>query len=68
MYSNIDHCKVVSDSLTGQRPADEQTFASITTLAEKLQTVQKLHRCMIDVEFSPHVQALAEQEMVLAIS
>jgi hypothetical protein len=56
------------ESLTGQRPADEQTFASINLLAEKLQAVRKIHRRLVDVDFSPQVQALVEQESLLAIS
>ena len=68
MHKDIDHCKVVSQSLAGERPTDEQTFTSINLLAERLQTVQKVHRRLIDVEFSPQVQALIEQESLLAIS
>ncbi|MFA5292815.1 MAG: hypothetical protein WC496_07250 [Phycisphaerae bacterium] len=68
MHMDIDHCNVVMESLTGQRPADEQTFASINLLAEKLQAVRKIHRRLVDVDFSPQVQALVEQESLLAIS
>lgn len=68
MYRDIDHCTTVQESLTGQRPADEQTFASISILADRLRTVRKLHPSLFNVEFSPQVQALIEQESVLAIS
>jgi hypothetical protein len=68
MQKEMNHCNVVMQSLVGQRPTDEQTFASINLLAERLQTVQKVHRRLVDVEFSPHVKALIEQESVLAIS
>ena len=68
MYTDIDHCMTVSESLSGKRPADEQTFASISILADRLQTVHELHPCMLSVEFSPQVQALIEQESILAIS
>jgi hypothetical protein len=63
-----DHCEIVRDSLAGSRNIDEQTFASINILAERLENVHKQHRTFIDIEFSPHVQALAEQEMKLAVS
>jgi hypothetical protein len=56
------------ESLAGERPTDEQTFASINYLAEKLQAVQKIHRSLVNVEFSPQVQALIDQESLLAIS
>ena len=63
-----DNCNVLMESLNGARPADEQTFMSINVLADRLQAVKKSHRNFIDVDFSPHVQALIEQESILAIS
>ncbi|HAL44598.1 MAG: hypothetical protein A2Y12_08875 [Planctomycetes bacterium GWF2_42_9] len=68
MYTDIDHCTTVQESLTGKRPADEQTFASINILADRLRSIKKLHGSFLNVEFSPHVKALVEQESVLAIS
>lgn len=69
MYtSEPDHFEIVRDSLAGARTTDEQTFASINTLAERLDNVRKLHRALIDIEFSPYVQALIEQELKLAVS
>ncbi len=63
-----EHSQIVLDSLTGKRTTDEQTFASIGVLTERLESLRKLHRCFIDVEFSPIVKALAEQESELAVS
>ena len=69
MYTTeLDHCEIVHDSLAGNRTIDDQTFDSINILAERLENVHKLHRALIDIEFSPHVQALAEQELKLAVS
>ncbi|MCX5632849.1 MAG: MraZ N-terminal domain containing protein [Phycisphaerae bacterium] len=69
MYrTEMDHCQAVLDSLTGDRATDEQTFTSINILAERLGNVRKQHRALIDVEFSPFVQELVEQEMKLAVS
>ena len=69
MYAtDLDHCEIVRDSLAGARVTDEQTFTSINILAERLENVRKLHRTLIDIEFSPDVQALAEQELKLAVS
>jgi hypothetical protein len=68
MYAtDLDHCEIVRDSLAGVR-VTEQTFTSINILAERLENVRKLHRTLIDIEFSPDVQALAEQELKLAVS
>jgi hypothetical protein len=63
-----DHYEIVRDSLNENGIVDEQTFASIHILAERLESVRKLHRAFIDIEFSPQVQALAEQESKLAVS
>jgi hypothetical protein len=68
MHTDIDHYRIVSQSLTGLRPADEQTFNSINFLADRLQAVRKAHPSLAGVEFSPQVQALVEQESLLAIS
>ncbi|HBG27247.1 MAG: hypothetical protein A2Y10_12525 [Planctomycetes bacterium GWF2_41_51] len=67
MYRDIDHCTTVLESLKGSRPADEQAFASINILADRLNNVHKMFPGL-NVEFSPQVQALIEQESVLAIS
>jgi hypothetical protein len=68
MYKDIDHCATVQASLIGGRPTDDHTFASINILADRLRNVQKLYPRLSGVEFSPQVQALIEQESILAIS
>ncbi len=68
MHTDMNHFEIVSQSLTGLRSADEQTFNSINFLADSLQTVRKTHPRLAGVEFSPHVKALIEQESLLAIS
>lgn len=69
MYAtDLDHCQIAADSLMGDRSTDEQTFTSISILADRLQNVRKLHHTFIGIEFSPHVQALIEQESKLAVS
>jgi len=69
MYAvGSEHSQIVLESLTGERTTDEQTFASIGVLTERLEGLRKLHRRFIDVEFSPMVNALVEQESELAIS
>ena len=63
-----DHCQIVADSLSGERVTDEQTFSSIAVLSDRLEQLRKMHRAFVDVDFSPEVQALSEQEMTLALS
>ena len=68
MTIETDHCEIVADSLLGNRTADEKTFASIAVLGDRLEQLRKSHRAFVDVDFSPPVQALSEQEMMLALS
>ena len=63
-----NHCQIVGESLCGERNTDEQTFSSIAVLSDRLEQLRKIHRAFIDVDFSPEVRALSEQEMVLALS
>lgn len=67
MEMEMDHCEIVADSLLGNRTADEQTFDSIATLDDRLGRLRKMHNAFVDIEFSPSVQALSEQEMTLAL-
>ncbi|MGA2171396.1 MAG: hypothetical protein ABSG82_00075 [Sedimentisphaerales bacterium] len=53
-----DHCEVVKDSLEGVRGTDEQTYASVAVLGERLQRVRKLGQKFARVEFSPAVKRL----------
>lgn len=65
MESN--HCRIVMDSITGERAADEQTFASLTILAERLEQLKKLDKIFGSVTFSPAVKKLARQKSTLAV-
>ena len=63
-----EHCQIVTESLSGRRSADEQTFSSIAVLSDRLDQLKKTHRAFVDIEFSPQVQALSQQEMMLALT
>jgi hypothetical protein len=62
-----NHCQIVRESLSGERAADEQTFASLTILAERLERMRKLGKGFSDVTFSPDVEKLAKQKKPVAI-
>jgi hypothetical protein len=53
-----DHCEVVKESLSGTKTIDEQTYASVAALDERLQRVRKLGQKFAIVEFSPAVKKL----------
>jgi hypothetical protein len=53
-----DHCEVVKEALSGGRTIDEQTYASMAALNERLQRVKKMGPKFAIVEFSPAVRKL----------
>lgn len=63
-----NHCQVVKESITGRRLVDEQTFASLTILNERLEQLKKLGGMFSDVDFSPAVQRLKGPKKTVAVS
>jgi hypothetical protein len=63
-----DHCEVVKDSLKGTRAIDEQTFASLEVLNDRLERVKKLGGKFTGVAFSPAAEHLRKQSSRLAVS
>ena len=57
-----NHCQIVRDSIVGKRTVDEQTFASLTILTERLERLKNLDKVFGDVEFSAAVKKLARQK------
>jgi hypothetical protein len=53
-----NHCRIVGESLAGDRPVDEQTCASVAILAERLERLQRRSHLFADVSFSPYVKNL----------
>ncbi len=51
------HCQVVGASLTGRRPVDEQTYASVAVLSERLERLRQ-SPLFAGVKFSPQVETL----------
>jgi hypothetical protein len=65
---DCDYFKIVTESLTGSRSVDEETFSSVAVLAERLDRLKKTSGIFSDVSFSPELEELAEREMISAIS
>jgi hypothetical protein len=59
--TDSNHCQVVRDSMVDQRAVDEQTFASLAVLSERLERLRKLDKAFYGVEFSPAVKKLKAQ-------
>ncbi len=62
-----NHCRIVEKSLTGERAVDEQTFASLAILTERLEQLKKLDGLFSSVEFSPAVKKLKTRKNAVAV-
>jgi hypothetical protein len=58
-----NHWQVVARSLNGEREVDEQTFASVAALTERLEQLKRSDITFSEIEFSPAVKKL-QKEMV----
>lgn len=54
----MDHCQIVRRNLSGKRAVDEETFASLAVLAERLERVKRLGNVFSNIEFSPDIERL----------
>ncbi|MCK4752927.1 MAG: hypothetical protein KAS75_05730 [Planctomycetes bacterium] len=61
------HCQMVSGSLAGERAIDEQTFASLAILTERLERLKKLGKSFAGIEFSSAVKKMSKQKNAVAI-
>ncbi len=66
MESN--HCQIVTESLDGLRSVDEQTFASLGVLSERLERVKQLDPAFAGVSLSPAAKELLSQDHPLPIA
>ena len=63
----LNHCQIVKDSLIGERAVDQQTFASLTILTERLERLKKLDRAFGNVTFSPAVEELKARQDTIPV-
>lgn len=61
------HCQIVGESLTGARPVDEQTGASIAVLGERLERLKQSSGVFAGIKFSPYVKRLTKRAEAVAI-
>ena len=64
---DLNHCQIVEKSLAGEREVDEQSFASLAILSERLERVKKLGKEFSGIEFSSAVNELARQKNIVAV-
>ena len=58
-----NHWQIVAESLNGEREVDEQTFASVAALSERLEQLKRSDIAFSEVEFSPAVRKLQKAPM-----
>ena len=63
----MDTLRIVSESLAGERPVDEQTQTAVAILAERLQRLQHRSPLFAEIGFSPHVKRLERQGQALVM-
>jgi len=61
------HCQIVAGTLAADRPVDEQTFASVAVLAERLDFLKARGPLFAGIEFSPHVDRLRQRSEPVSV-
>ncbi|MFZ0035742.1 MAG: hypothetical protein WAK60_12245 [Sedimentisphaerales bacterium] len=64
---DLNHCRIVEKGLTGERTVDEQTFASLEILAERLERLKKLDKAFSSIKFSSAVNKLKTRRNAVAV-
>ena len=62
------HYQIVAGTLAEGRPVDEQTFASVAILAERLEFLKGQSTLFAGVEFSPHVKKLKQRSEPMSVA
>ncbi|MHC4324162.1 MAG: hypothetical protein ACYSUX_07805 [Planctomycetota bacterium] len=65
--TDSNHCRIVAESLAGKREVNEQTFASLTILDERLERLKKLNVAFSGVAFSPDAEKLLSHKNSVAV-
>jgi len=65
--TDSNHYRIVAESLAAKREVNEQTFASLTILDERLERLKKLNGAFSGVAFSPDVERLLSQKNAVAV-
>ena len=60
-------CRTVAESLAGSRDVDEQTFAALAILEEKLERLKRLDSAFYAVAFSSDVEKLRSHKNTVIV-
>jgi len=62
-----DYCKIVAESLQGERDIDELAFASLAILTERLNRLKELNPIFSEITLSSDAKKLARQKNAVAV-
>jgi hypothetical protein len=65
--ADSNHCGIVAESLAGKRQVDEQTFASLAVLGERLERLKERNEIFCGVAFSSAVERLQARRSVVMV-
>jgi hypothetical protein len=65
--TDSNHCRIVRESIDGEREVDEQTFTSLSVLSERLERLKNCNKTFSHVSFSPSVKKLKIQRNAVAV-
>jgi len=65
--TDSNHCRIVAESLAGNRQIDEQTFSALTILDERLERLKKLDSAFYAVAFSADVERLRKRKNIVTV-
>ncbi len=65
--TDSNHCQIVRESIAGERAVDEQTFASLAILTERLERLKKLDKSFSEIAFSSGVKRLKARKNAVAV-
>jgi hypothetical protein len=66
--TDSNHCRIVNESLNGEREVDDYTFAALAVLSERLDHLKKLDEAYSGITFSPAVEELQRQAKTVHVS
>jgi hypothetical protein len=62
-----NHYQIVAESLAGEKEIDEQTYASLAVLSERLERLKQLNDVFSGVAFSSAVEKLLTRKDLLTV-
>ena len=62
-----DYCKVVAESLNGERAVDELTFSSLSILTERLNRLKEIDPVFSKITLSSGAKKLARHKNAVAV-